>query len=146
MSKPCNPGVMTSRLARIGGLIGVYAIIGCILLPILWIVLTSFKTPRDVYTLQLWFSPTWDNFRTVFAAPGISATSSPTASGWRWERCWWRSRWRCGGLCVLALPFPGRQALFVGIVASQFIPAAIVVLPYFLMFRSWGCSTPAAHW
>ena len=69
MSKPCNLGPMKTRLARIAALIGVYAIIGCILLPILWIMLTSLKTPRDVYTLQLWFSPTWDNFRTVFAAP-----------------------------------------------------------------------------
>ena len=48
MSKPCNPGVMKSRLARIGGLIGVYAIIGCILLPILLIVLTGCQTPPDV--------------------------------------------------------------------------------------------------
>ena len=52
MSKPCNLGPMKTRLARIAALIGVYAIIGCILLPILWIVLTSLKTPRDVYTLQ----------------------------------------------------------------------------------------------
>jgi len=139
MSKPCNPGVMTSRLARIGGLIGVYAIIGCILLPILWIMLTSLKTPRDVYTLQLWFSPTWDNFRTVFAAP------------WHLGDKLANSLWVALGTVLVAIPlavvaayafsrfrFPGRQALFVGIVASQFIPAAIVVLPYFLMFKQLG--------
>jgi len=35
-------------------------------LPVLWIILTAFKSPRDVLTLELWFTPTLDNFSAVF--------------------------------------------------------------------------------
>ena len=49
----------------------VLVLIGAIVLPIGWMLLTAFKLPRDVYTLDaaLWFSPTLDNLRTVFQHP-----------------------------------------------------------------------------
>jgi multiple sugar transport system permease protein len=134
-----SAGASGRPLARVGRVIGVYTIIAGILLPILWILLTSLKTPREVYTLQLWFTPTWDNFRTVFAPP------------WNLGDKLANSFWVALGTVLVAIPlavaaayafsrlrFPGRQLLFVGIVASQFIPAAIVVLPYFLMFKQLG--------
>ena len=50
---------------------GVLLVMGTIVLPIAWIVLTAFKTPRDVYSLQaaLAFTPTLENLQTIFAHP-----------------------------------------------------------------------------
>lgn len=112
-----------------------------ILLPILWMAITAFKLPRDVYSLDaaLVFSPTLDNFRTVFAHP------------WNLGNKIFNSIVVAGGTVLIAVPmaslaayafsrfdFRFRQTLFLMIIASQFIPAAVVVLPYFLMFRDLG--------
>ena len=57
-----------------------------ILFPIVWMVLTSFKPPIDVYKYTIYFNPTLDNFREVF--------------GSRWQvglkaRRGWAPRCRC---------------------------------------------------
>lgn len=120
---------------------GVLLIAGTILLPIFWIFLTAFKVPRDVYSLDaaLVFSPTLDNLRTVFAHP------------WNLGSKIGNSLIVALGTVLLAIPmatmaayafsrfqFPFKRTLFLVVIASQFIPAAVVVLPYFLMFKTWG--------
>ena len=119
----------------------VLAGLSSIVLPIVWMALTAFKLPRDVYSLEtaFVFAPTLDNFRTVFAHPwnlgGKIANSVLVA----------------GGTVLIAVPmatlaayafsrfeFRFRQTLFLLVIVSQFIPAAVVVLPYFLMFRELG--------
>ena len=121
--------------------LAVFTLIGVILLPIAWIVVTAFKLPRDVYSLEtaLWFTPTLENLRTVFQHPwnlGSKIVNSVLVAG---------------GTVLLAIPmatmaayafsrydFRFKQAIFLTVIASQFIPAAIVVLPYFLMFKQLG--------
>lgn len=120
---------------------GVLMIVGTILLPILWILLTAFKAPRDVYSLAsaFSFSPTLENLTTVFAHPwnlGQKALNSVLVAT---------------STVLVAVPmatmaayafsrfvFPFKRTLFLLVIASQFIPAAVVVLPYFLMFKAWG--------
>ncbi len=104
--------------------------------PIAWMVLTAFKQPADVFRLTLLFQPTLDNMRLVFG-----------------------SEWHVGGLAlhslvvagstvVVAIPvavcaayvfsrqrFRGRQALFQLILMTQFVPAVVIVLPFYLLFR-----------
>ena len=119
----------------------VLVLIGAILLPIGWIFLTAFKTPRDVYSIAsaLWFTPTLENMQAVFQAPwnlGEKIVNSIAVAG---------------GTVMLAMPmatmaayafsrfdFRFKQTLFLIVIASQFIPAAVVVLPYFLMFKEAG--------
>jgi multiple sugar transport system permease protein len=119
----------------------VLLLIGSIVLPIAWILLTAFKLPRDVYSLQaaLWFTPTLENLQTVFQHPwnlGSKITNSVLIAS---------------GTVLLALPmatlaayafsrfeFRFKQPLFLIVIASQFIPGAVVVLPYFLMFKQAG--------
>ena len=46
-----------------------------ILFPILWMALTAFKRPVDLFDLTVFFTPTIDNFRAIFAHPwNIGAT------------------------------------------------------------------------
>ncbi len=121
--------------------VAVLALIGCIVLPIAWITLTAFKLPRDVYSLDaaLHFSPTLENLRTVFAHPWnlggkivnsvIVATVTvaiavpmATMAAYAFSRC----------------EFRFKKAIFLTVIASQFVPGAVVVLPYFLMFKQAG--------
>ena len=119
----------------------VFAVVASILLPIGWIVLTAFKVPRDVYSLSaaLWFTPTLENLVTVFQHP------------WNLGSKIVNSLLVASGAVLLAVPmatmaayafsryeFRGKQLLFLTVIASQFIPAAVVVLPYFLIFKQAG--------
>ena len=118
-----------------------FVVIAAILLPIFWIVLTAFKQPRDVYSLANapWFTPTLENFYTVFDHP------------WNLGSKLLNSFIVASGTVLIAMPlalcsayafsrfdFAFKQTLFLAIIASQFIPAAVVVLPYFLMFKQLG--------
>ena len=120
---------------------GILLIVGTIVLPIVWILLTAFKMPRDVYTLNsaLIFTPTLENLATVFAHP------------WNLGNKIVNSLLVATGTVVVAMPiatmaayafsrfqFPFKRTLFLLVIASQFIPAAVVVLPFFLMFKAWG--------
>jgi multiple sugar transport system permease protein len=119
----------------------VFFVIAAIVLPIAWIALTAFKLPRDVYSLDraLLFSPTLENFSTVFQHP------------WNLGSKLLNSLLIASSTVLIAIPlalaaayafsrfdFVFKKPLFLAIIASQFIPAAVVVLPYFLMFRSLG--------
>ena len=121
--------------------LAVLALISAIVLPIGWMLLTAFKLPRDVYTLDaaLWFSPTLDNLRTVFQHP------------WNLGHKIVNSLLVASGAVLLAMPmatmaayafsrfeFRFKQPLFLTVIASQFIPGAVVVLPWFLMFKQAG--------
>jgi ABC-type glycerol-3-phosphate transport system permease component len=119
----------------------VFVGIATIALPIAWIVITAFKFPRDVYSLDtaLVFTPTLENLRTVFEDPwnlGSKIVNSFAVAL---------------GTIMLAIPmaamaayafsrfdFRWKQTIFMMVIASQFIPAAVVVLPYFLMFKQFG--------
>lgn len=115
--------------------------IGAIALPIAWIAITAFKFPRDVYSLDtaLIFTPTLENLRTVFEHP------------WNLGSKILNSFAVALGTVLLAIPmatmaayafsrfdFRFKQSIFMLVIASQFIPAAVVVLPYFLMFKDLG--------
>jgi ABC-type glycerol-3-phosphate transport system permease component len=119
----------------------VFVGITAIVLPILWITLTAFKLPRDVYSLDAAFNftVTLENLRTVFEAPwnlGSKIVNSLVVAA---------------STVLLALPmatlaayafsrfdFRFKKTIFLVVIASQFIPAAVIVLPYFLMFKQLG--------
>ena len=42
------------------------AVAAIILFPIIWMVMTAFKSPKFVYAYTIWFPPTFENFREVF--------------------------------------------------------------------------------
>lgn len=110
-----------------------------VLFPILWMFMTAFKQARDAYDISLFFTPTLNNFVTVFSDPwslgGLVVNSVVVAVG----------------TMVLSVPaaalaaysfsrfqLVARKFLFFIILATQFIPAVVVVLPFFVMFRSLG--------
>ncbi len=110
-----------------------------VLFPILWMFLTAFKLPLDAYSISLSFAPTLDNFVTVFSDP------------WNLGSMVMNSVVVAGTTVIIAVPCAslaaysfsrfrvrGRKFLFFLILSTQFIPAVVIVLPFFLMFRSLG--------
>jgi multiple sugar transport system permease protein len=112
---------------------------GIIVFPILWMMLTAFKQPRDVYSLTFAFRPTFDNFFTVFEPP------------WNIGRRIVNSLIISGATLAIAIPaailaaysfsrfdFMFKRSLFFLVLATQFIPAVVIILPFYLMFRDLG--------
>ena len=109
------------------------------LVPIIWIFLAAFKTHVDVYQLKLLFVPTLKNFGTVFSDPyrlgdklinsTIVATVTvaiaiPVAT--------------CSAYSFSRFRLTGETIMLVMILATQFLPAVVIVLPFFVMFRDVG--------
>ena len=110
-----------------------------ILFPILWMALTAFKRPVDLLGLTLFFTPTLENFRTIFSAP------------WNIGATLWNSTIVASLTVLISIPastlaayafsrfeMPFKGGLFFTILATQFIPAVVVVLPFYLLFRDMG--------
>ena len=110
-----------------------------ILFPIVWMVLTSLKPPVDVYRYTVFFTPTLDNFREVFGARwqiGFKVANSlvvavgtvliaiPMAV--------------CAAYAFSRLQFRFKRTMFQWILLTQFIPAVVIVLPFYIMFRTFG--------
>lgn len=113
--------------------------LGIILFPIVWMMLAAFKTPRDVYSVTWLFTPTIENFFTVFQPP------------WNIGRRIVNSVIISVATVGIAIPvsvlaayafsrfeFFMKRGLFFLILATQFIPAVVVILPFYLMFRDLG--------
>ncbi len=109
------------------------------MIPILWIAMAAFKTHVDVYQLKLFFTPTFENFVKVFDSPYdlqyklfnstiVAFVTVLFAIPLATMAAYGFSRFR----------MYGQRVLFVMILATQFLPAVVIVLPFFLMFRDAG--------
>ena len=110
-----------------------------VLFPIFWMFLTSLKQPRDAYSISLNFQPTLENFAKVFADPwnlGSMVMNSVIVAG-----VTVLISVPCASLAAYSFSrfrVKGRKTLFFLVLSTQFIPAVVIVLPFFLMFRSLG--------
>jgi len=109
------------------------------MIPILWITMAAFKTHVDVYQLKVFFTPTLGNFGTVFQSPYdlhhklfnstiVALVTVLIAIPLATMAAYSFSRFR----------MYGQRLLFVMILATQFLPAVVIVLPFFIMFRDLG--------
>ena len=127
--KPFNFGALLDGVASVATAVFV-------MLPIVWLVLTAFKNQRDAFSLRLFFEPTLYNFRTIFSdtynVGGMlvdSAIISVATIGITLPIALFAayafSRFR----------FRGSDMLMVWVLATQFLPSVIVLLPFYTLFR-----------
>ena len=111
------------------------------LTPILWIVLTAFKTPREIYAYPPTLIPevaTLENFRAALfgsAFPRYVLNSAVVAFGVTLVSA------VVGVLAAYAigrLTFPGRAASARALVMSYLMPPALLFIPLFLVLQSAG--------
>lgn len=121
---------------------------GIYFLPVLWIVLTAFKSPRDVLAPSFLFTPTLDNFVAVFARVHyrggetmdtgfalyfvnslvISGASVGLALVLGTVAAYGFSRW----------PLRGTDTYLLVILTARMLPPIVLIVPLFLMFRMTG--------
>lgn len=127
------PGTSLTRTALIWAVAIVW------LLPVVWIFATAFKAPRDVLSLRILFAPTLHNFVVAFGDPfflGERLMNSAIVTV---------------ATLVIALPistaaayafsrfrFPGGSIWPLGVLATQFLPPVIIIIPLFIAFRGMG--------
>ena len=110
-----------------------------ILVPIYWIVSGAFKHQVDIFQLKLLFSPTLENFKIIFKSPYdlldklfnstiVAFSTVVVAIPLATMAAYSFSRFR----------LTGERIMFVTILATQFVPAVVIVLPFFILFRDLG--------
>ncbi|MFS4581130.1 carbohydrate ABC transporter permease [Phaeobacter sp. C3_T13_0] len=132
-------GKQRKRLINAGQITLILIAIVIMLAPILWIFMAAFKNHIDVFQLKLFFKPTLENFGTVFEAPYylghklmnstivalvtvLFAIPIATMAAYSFSRFQLR----------------GETLMLVIILATQFVPAVVIILPFFVMFRDIG--------
>jgi multiple sugar transport system permease protein len=96
--------------------------------PVLWALLTSFKTERDVlaYPPTVVFAPTLDNYREVLFG---ASTILPNL---------WSSLAVPAGYALARLRYPGRRASGFYVLATQMLPPVGLIIPYYLVLQRIG--------
>jgi len=109
--------------------------------PVLWGLLTSFKTERDVlaYPPVLWFKPTLDNYAAV-----IFGSSSILSNLWSSLVV---SVWTTVLTMLFAIPaayalarlnYPAKRASGFYVLATQMLPPMGLIIPYYLVLQKIG--------
>ena len=110
-----------------------------IMIPIYWIISGAFKQQVDIFQLKLLFTPTLENFKIIFKSPYnlLDKLFNSTIVAF--------------STVVVAIPLAtiaaysfsrfrltGERIMFVMILSTQFVPAVVIVLPFFILFRDLG--------
>lgn len=129
----------TRRHKHLGRNIAIVVITLLWVLPVVWIIATAFKPRADVFSLAVLFKPTWANVVASFQSPylvGARLLNSVLVTA---------------GTLAIAIPvstvaayafsrfrFPGGQTAPLVLLATQFLPPVIIVIPLFVVFRNLG--------
>lgn len=131
-------------IGKAAGYFGLFVVVMVIGLPLFWMLSGSLKSLREIYTFPPeWIprNPKWENYREAwesqpfarFYLNSIIITFFGTAA-----------QMICGVLCAYAfafLRFPGKNWIFLGVLAALMVPPEVVILPNFLFFgntvRDW---------
>ena len=110
-----------------------------IMTPIAWMALTAFKQRGDVFTLKVFFTPTLQNFVTIFQPPlsfgpllmnsvvialATVLISTPLAL--------------MAAYAFSRYHFVGSNTLLIWVLTTQFIPQVVITIPFFNFFRTVG--------
>ena len=120
--------------------------------PVLWIVLTAFKTHTDALSIppKFLFTPTLENFIGVFSRAYIKGAEAIDTG---FDLFFFNSIFIAGSSVVLALiigtlaaygfsryPLRGNDTYLFIILTTRMLPPIVVIIPIFLMFRITGLS------
>ncbi len=130
-----------------------FLVIVFILLPIVWMALTSLKPYEVAYTTDIFFQPTLDNYRIILSNSSIVVNEGTelerSAIGLDMGPSVLNSVIISSATVLIAIPlatmaayafsryrFFGNRALLIWILTTQFLPAIVVAIPFFTLFRT----------
>ncbi len=120
--------------------------------PVLWIILTAFKTNADILSVppKILFEPTLENFYSVFSRAYIKGQAAVDTN---FDRFFFNSIFIAGSSVLFALiigtmaaygfsryPLKGNDTYLFIILTTRMLPPIIVIIPIFIMFRVAGLS------
>ncbi len=120
--------------------------------PVLWIILTAFKTHTDALAIppKFFFTPTLENFVAVFSRAYMKGAAAVDTG---FDLFFFNSVFIAGSSVVLALiigtlaaygfsryPLKGNDTYLFIILTTRMLPPIVVIIPIFLMFRVTGMS------
>lgn len=124
---------------QIGYLLSMLGILIFVGFPIFWITISAFKLEKDVKKPSIIFEPTFQNFQIIFS------------DLFEFDRLIVNSLIICIAVVIITIPLamlgayalsrfriPFKRALLVLILATQFFPPVVLVLPYFNLFRQFS--------
>lgn len=124
--------------------------------PVFWIILTAFKTRKDALAVppKLFFTPTLDNFVSVFYRASITTnTSQATDMGLYFFNSVFIAFTSVGLAIILGtlaayafsrFPLKGNDTYLFIILTTRMMPPIVVIIPIFLMFRLSGLA--GSYW
>jgi multiple sugar transport system permease protein len=130
------------------------------MLPVVWMISTSFKTRTDVFSVP----PVWipsplhiENYGTAWTVSGMYAGEDWNFLGFITMHgiTFWTYTWNTLVIAVLSclgttltsslvafafarLRFPGRGPLFLLCLATMMVPQQVTMIPTFILFKTWG--------
>lgn len=128
-------------------------IIAFIVLPILWLAITAIKPQEKAYSTTLIFQPTLENFEIIFSDASVIINEGTERERGEVGRNMIpnviNSVVVSGATILIAIPlatlaayafsryqFLGNGVLLIWILTTQFIPAIVVAIPFFTLFRN----------
>ncbi len=124
----------------------------CYFFPVLWIILTAFKTHNDALAIppKFFFTPTLENFVGVFSRAYIKGQAAVNTG---FDLFFFNSVFIAGSSVIVALilgtlaaygfsryPLKGNDTYLFIILTTRMLPPIVVIIPIFLMFRVSGLS------
>jgi multiple sugar transport system permease protein len=139
-SEPYIPGRARSEVGRKVFLYALYLVIAVIfLVPFLYTIVTSFKTLPDSVNVTLiphpWTTSAWHAIWTEFDFPTYIKNSLFLAAVIVTCNLFLSA---LGGYAFARLRFPGREFLFLLVLATLMVPDQLRLVPIFLMIVHWG--------
>ena len=150
--KPLSSLIM-KFISRLAETLALVLIIIFLILPIVWLALTSIKPQEKAYTTDIIFEPTIDNFRIIFSDESVIINEGTERERGEVGRNMGpnvvNSIVVSGMTILIAIPlatiaayafsryqFFGSRTLLIWILTTQFIPAIVVAIPFFTLFRT----------
>jgi multiple sugar transport system permease protein len=124
--------------------------------PVFWIILTAFKTRKDALAVppKLFFTPTLDNFASVFYRASITTGSSQATDMGLYFFNSIFIAFTSVGLAIIVgtlaayafsrFPLRGNDTYLFIILTTRMMPPIVVIIPIFLMFRLSGLA--GSYW
>ena len=152
---------MARRYREIGkagwGYTAITGLVGFIyFFPVFWIILTAFKTRTDALSVppKLFFTPTLENFQSVFFRASITTgTSQATDMGLYFFNSIFIAFTSVGLALIVGTlaayafsryPLKGNDTYLFIILTTRMMPPIVVIIPIFLMFRLSGLA--GSYW
>jgi multiple sugar transport system permease protein len=119
--------------------LGMVCILVFVGFPILWVLLTAFKSQKDAFSSKLLFVPTLQNFQHIFTPPtnfapflvnsiiialATVAVSVPLAT--------------LAAYAFSRYSFVAKDAVLILLIATQFIAPVVIVIPFFNLYSQLG--------